>query len=142
MPENNTPSSSLYRTPSIEVRKCEFGLGVFANTLIPSGSLLEECHYIKFQRDDCASQEINDYIFMVADDPDTTPEECTLCALVLGYGSIYNHSNSNNAAYYYDEEKDVYCYYATQDIPQNSQIYISYGEVWWETRKQRGLVPR
>ncbi|MGF1678555.1 MAG: SET domain-containing protein-lysine N-methyltransferase [Candidatus Methylacidiphilales bacterium] len=130
------PPESLFVHPALYVMPCEFGFGVFSDDFIASGTLLEECHWIKYRRADCQSPKINDYVYEVADTPQTPDEEKGYNALVLGFGSIYNHSFDNNAHYLYDEARNVFVYQAIKDIQPGDQIFISYGEQWWNTRQE------
>lgn len=127
----------LYVHPSIYVKRCEYGFGVFTREFIPSDTVLEECHYIRYRRDECQSLTINDYVYELADPPEGADEDKGFNALVLGFGSIYNHSFENNAHYLFDSEKGVFVYQAIRDIQPEDQIFISYGERWWDTRENR-----
>ncbi|MEO0453159.1 MAG: SET domain-containing protein-lysine N-methyltransferase [Verrucomicrobiota bacterium] len=131
---HNNGQDTLFVHPHIYVKRCEFGFGVFASEFIPTDTLIEECHYIRYRRDECQSMKLNDYVYEMPETQET-PEEDKLCnALVLGFGSIYNHSSENNAMYLFDSEKNVFIYQSTRDIQPDEQIFISYGEKWWETR--------
>jgi len=129
------PEKSLYVHPSIFVMPCEYGFGVFTEAFIPSGTVIEECHWIKYRRDDVSSPIINDYVYEVAEEPADNGKKISYNALVLGFGSIYNHSFDNNAQYLYDEAKNVFVYQSVRDIEPGEQIFISYGNKWWDTRK-------
>lgn len=131
------PKESLFVHPSIYVMPCEYGMGVFADAFIPKDTMLEECHWIKYKREECTSPTINDYVYEVSDDPDAEDENKGYNALVLGFGSIYNHSFENNAHYLFDEERNVFVYQSIKDILAGEQIFISYGNTWWETRSER-----
>ncbi len=131
------PAESLFVHPALYVMPCEYGLGVFSDALIPANTMLEECHWIKYKRDDCSSPQLNDYVYEVTDDPNASEEETGYNAMVLGFGSIYNHSFDNNAQYLFDEEKNVFVYQSTRDIQPGEQICISYGEKWWDTRNAK-----
>lgn len=131
------PADSLFLHPALYVKPCEYGMGVFSDAFIPADTVLEEAHWIKYKRDDCNSPMINDYVYEVSDPPNASQEECGYNALVLGFGSIYNHSFENNAHYLFDEEKNVFVYQSIKDIQPGDQICISYGEKWWETRNEK-----
>ncbi len=136
---DNNDDTALTFHPSIYIKPCEYGFGVFTREFIPKDTILEECHFIRYKRDECQSLKINDYVYEMADS-DHTPEDDRECnALVLGFGSIYNHSFENNAHYLFDSEKNVFVYQAIRDIHPGEQIFISYGENWWQTRENRLL---
>jgi hypothetical protein len=56
------------------------------------------------------------------------------CAIMLGYLSIYNHSDNPNAELTFISERKV-AVKTTQPIPADSQIFISYGSGWFESKK-------
>jgi SET domain-containing protein len=129
--------AALVVHPGIYVKQCEYGFGVFAREFIAKDTVLEECHYIRYKRDECQSLKINDYVYEMADTEETPEDDKECNALVLGFGSIYNHSFENNAHYLFDSAKNVFVYQATRDIQPEEQIFISYGEKWWDTRENR-----
>jgi SET domain-containing protein len=55
---------------------------------------------------------------------------------MLGYGSLYNHSDEPNAEYTHEAD-DAYSFMAVRDIAAGEEITISYGDEWWETRSDR-----
>lgn len=59
-------------------------------------------------------------------------------ALVLGYGSIYNHSDHPNMRYSADPQNQAMIYTAVRDIKQGEQLTVSYNQVseGAEPRKQ------
>ncbi len=125
----------LYKNPDIAVRSCEWGFGVFATGDIEDNIILEECHYIRYKSSENKSAALNDYVFRMAN-PEDDPEEAKFNGLVLGYGSIFNHSNHNNAAYYMDTQKNVYVFHSIRKIKKGEQITISYGGDWWTSRNK------
>lgn len=59
--------------------------------------------------------------------------------LVLGYGSIYNHSKRPNTKYKLastenNNLKMFMIYYANQNIDKNEELTINYGSSWWSSR--------
>jgi len=71
---------------------------------------------------------LNDYIFR-----DTNNDDYKLVA--LGYGSMYNHSDTPNLKYYCENDKMIYK--ATRDIDIDEELYISYGPNWWGSRTNK-----
>jgi SET domain-containing protein len=47
-------------------------------------------------------------------------------AVVLGYGSLYNHSYTPNAQYVYNYHKKLMVYRALKDIKKGEEIFINY----------------
>lgn len=102
------------------------GYGVFAAEEIKKGQIIEEC-YTLFSH----SKDFIDYVF-----------ECNgMTALVLGYGAIYNHSNSPNASYHFDTKRMTTTFYALHEIRAGEEITISYGKDWFSTRSLNVVAP-
>jgi SET domain-containing protein len=53
----------------------------------------------------------------------------------LGYSSLFNHSEENNAKYEIDYEYDVIRITAKKDIAEGEEILIDYGKNYWLMRK-------
>ncbi len=59
-------------------------------------------------------------------------------AIVLGYGSLINHSKKANCAWRVNRKSKTYSFYATEEIPANTEICHDYG--WTkEDYKKRGF---
>lgn len=97
------------------------GRGVFATDFISQNELIEECHFIKLEEKDFNNLEksIRDILF-------TWPVNGTELAIVLGFGSIYNHSDYNNASWRTDMENNIFSFYATRDIFPGDEIFTNY----------------
>jgi SET domain-containing protein len=110
-------------TPSslIELRRtANKGRGVFARTFIPEGTVIERAPVLVIP-----AMEIDEnpydtiltrYVYQWGRDS---------VALVLGYGSLYNHSYRPNA-YYRDRRPRVKEYIALRDIQSGEEITINY----------------
>lgn len=113
------------------------GRGVFCKQFIAKGEIIETAPLIVLPAADhptATSSQLCDYFF------NFNKEEHTL-ALVLGFGSLYNHATRNNAVYTLDRENKTMEYYALEDIPPGTEICINYsGEYgkeykeWFEAR--------
>lgn len=102
------------------------GYGVFAAEVIKKGQIIEEC-YTLFSH----SKDFSDYVF-----------ECNgMTALALGYGGIYNHSTSPNAAFRFDTKRMTTTFYALKDINADEEITISYGKDWFSNRNLNVIAP-
>ena len=113
------------------------GRGVFCRQHIAKDEIFEIAPLIVLPASDyntATASALTDYFF------NFNKEERTL-ALVLGFGSLYNHAVHSNAAYMLDRENKNMEYYATEDIPPGTEICINYsGEYgkeykeWFEAR--------
>jgi SET domain-containing protein len=111
----------LYVKESINPK---LGRGVFTSRYITKGEIIEQSPFITQDRDDFIGN-ITNYLFTYDDD-------LKLSAVGFGYSSLYNHDDDNNAYWQID---DNYIYIiALKDIPENNEIFISYGEPYWEAR--------
>lgn len=113
----------------IEVKEGPHGRGVHAVRDIPSGETIEICPTIELEETDVGGP-LGDYVLSSGRDPKFN-------VLMLGYGSLYNHS-AEPCAEYQQYEEDSLAFVALRDIAAGEEITIDYGEDWWETR---GLEP-
>lgn len=112
------------KRPALEVRVSKLGgRGVFSPERIVMGQQIESCPCLKLSDTETVGG-LSDYAFQEGDGVHNL--------LVLGLGSMYNHSDEPNAEYHRDGMDQVYT--ATRDIEPNEEILISYGTEWWEGR--------
>jgi SET domain-containing protein len=95
------------------------GLGVFAKEKISKGEIIEICPLIKLDVPH-NSDVLDDYRFYY---PKKNSKEYVVA---LGYGSIYNHNNQNNADWR-DGKPMTFEFFATKDIELGEEICTSYG---------------
>ena len=57
------------------------------------------------------------------------PDSKPIFALVLGCGSIYNHSDRPNLRYQADHERQAMIFTATRNIERGEQLTVSYDQV-------------
>ena len=115
----------------------EKGRGVFTSRYIAKGDPIEVCPFITLSALDGAYLSYTgllDYTFELGD-----PEGAL--ALVLGFGSLYNHARRSNAAYYADAVNNTMSFFAEEDIPRGREICINYagrsgedGAAWFASR--------
>ncbi len=113
------------------------GRGVYCDHPILKDEIIEECplliipgnEYDRFQ-----TTKLSDYFFTFDKSENTE-------ALVLGFGSIYNHKTFANANYWIDMEAKSMTVYAVENIAKHTEICINYGgspgkdyEVWFTAR--------
>ena len=97
------------------------GRGVFSSQAITKDSIVEVCPVIVLPATDFErihNSFLHDYYFL------WEGEQVT--ALALGYGSLYNHSESNNADYEMDFADQTITIRALRDIRPGEEICIDY----------------
>ncbi|MCP3103256.1 SET domain-containing protein-lysine N-methyltransferase [Myxococcus sp. K15C18031901] len=131
---------ALHLHPGVKVRPCEWGYGVFTDEFIKAGDLIEECRYLKVLQKHTRHPPLDDYVFQIRWSEREQQPAGDWVALVLGYGMLYNHAKEPNAAYYRAVDRDLFTFYALRDIHPGEQVFISYGDEWWDSRGQ-GVPP-
>tara|TARA_R110001592_G_scaffold16073_4_gene68806 strand:- start:1434 stop:1826 length:393 start_codon:yes stop_codon:yes gene_type:complete len=116
----------LFVSNKIEVRDSNLsGRGVFANKDIKAGEILEECHHVILENNFKLQDPIlQTYVFSW---PKGSFGGIKASSVVLGMGSIFNHSNDNNADWVTDEIRNLYSFYAIKDIKKDEEIFTNYG---------------
>lgn len=120
------PDAEITPPDSIRIAETPHGRGVFATAGFAKGDVIEVCPILALGKDD-AGGILDDYVVDLGDGSEGV-------ALMLGYGSLYNHSEQPNAEYSWETD-DSYCFTATRDIAAGEQITITYGDDWWSTRE-------
>jgi SET domain-containing protein len=104
------------------------GLGVFAKEKINEGELIEECTILTLPIQ--KGEDSNLFIDYRFNFPSGLEWEEQVVA--LGFGSLYNHSESPNAHWYSNNEKRTFCFVALRDIEVGEEIFTFYGdESYW-----------
>jgi len=118
----------LFLNKNIEVRDSKIsGRGVFAKVDIKSGEILEECHHILLEEGFSKQDKmLKEYIFSWP--KGSWGGKGHSSSVVLGLGSIFNHSDNNNADWITDENRNIYSFYATKDIRKGEEIFTNYGK--------------
>jgi len=116
--------TSLMRS-KIEVRPSLIhGYGVFAIKKILPEETIEECPLILLKKSEPLLG-LKDMAFQW---------DHNFHILALGYGSLYNHAEHNNAKYYRDDENQLLIFKATKTIYPNEEIFTNYGNEWFTAR--------
>lgn len=107
----------------LEVRFSEGkGRGVFTSKAIAGGKLIEACPILLIEIESVSQFDdfkMAYYIFSMDNDP-------LKAAMLLGFGSLYNHACPANAEAYYNEEKMTFDITAVRDIAKNEEVTINY----------------
>ncbi|MBR2563132.1 MAG: SET domain-containing protein-lysine N-methyltransferase [Paenibacillus sp.] len=98
----------------------EFNRGVFATVDIPKGQLIHQAPVVPYPNEDHEHIEktiLEDYVFEYG---------ANHTAILLGYGSLINHSYEPNATYDINFENHTFDFYAYKDIKAGDEILINY----------------
>ena len=101
----------------IEIRKNNKGNGVYALQSIESGDIIEICPVVLTDVEFPKSDPFSGYPFRWEND--TT-------VIVLGFGSLYNHSFHPNATYIRNYEDNTMMFVCIKDIEPNEEICTNY----------------
>jgi len=111
----------------------EKGRGVFSTAEIPESSIIEICPLIIIPKSEITHLDktsLYDYYFVWDDEGSA--------AIALGYGSLYNHSDSPNAEFSFQKEDKTLIVKTISDVLPDQEITIDYtggsGELWWNRR--------
>lgn len=114
----------------------EFNRGVFATVDIKKGQLIHEAPVVPYPNRDHVFIEktiLADYAFEYGKNH---------TAILLGYGSLFNHSYEPNATYDINFENHTFEFYAYRDIKAGEEVLINYnGDVddkellWFDKEK-------
>ncbi len=109
--------------PSLYIKNVKGkGRGVFSMEPISKDDIIEECPLIVLPAEDypiVSSTRMVDYSFFF----DMEKKEL---AIVLGFGSIYNHAVLSNACHELDRGKKIMIFSASTDIKAGEEICINY----------------
>jgi len=112
------------------------GNGVFATRDIRKGEVIDRCPCIVLEDGWQRIQTVlHDYLYCWPKDGDGR-------AIVLGNGSVFNHDAKANADWVTDEAGRQCIYSATRDIKAGEEIFINYGQDYWEVEHANAQVGR
>ena len=106
------------------VRQGPRGRGVFATRTFAEGETVEVCPTVEISDGGGA---LADYLF------ESTNEGKFL--VVLGFGSLYNHSAEPNVDYY-QEDSESLDFVTLRRVERGEELTISYGDEWWSARDE------
>ncbi|BCG60695.1 SET domain-containing protein [Paenibacillus sp. URB8-2] len=98
----------------------EFNRGIFATRDIEKGELIHEAPVIPYPNEDHEFIEktiLSDYVFQYG---------ANHTAVLLGYGSLFNHSYTPNATYDINFKNHTFDFYSYTDIKAGEEILINY----------------
>ena len=100
----------------------EAGRGVFARVAIKKGELIEKCPVIPIPEHDVAALSesiLLTYFYFFGKNRERM-------VVALGFGSIYNHTDSPNATYKEHERELTIDFIARRDIQKGEEITVNY----------------
>lgn len=106
--------------------------GMFANEYIKKGEIIEEVPLISYiSIKDINNTILKDYVISMPEK--LNKGDTQNCSVMLGYGSIYNHSDTNNAEWNFINDQKMIVK-AIKDIYPNQEIFVNYGNGYWKQR--------
>ena len=127
MTERALTVKNLYHTDLQVGRSAVSGYGVYAQQPIALGEVIEEAPILLVPYD---TKVLGDYQFSWDADHN---------ALALGFASLYNHDPEDpNAEYITDKLRQVMVIRALKPIKAGEEVFVNYGQTWFE---DRGLRP-
>ena len=101
------------------------GRGVYATKAFSFGETVERCPVIVlYQPIELLAPRLRSVVYNWGSLAKT--DKCT--ALVLGYGSLYNHNNPANMRYEADVENHTLNYIAARDIDIDEELTVNYND--------------
>ena len=98
-------------------------LGVFSTQKLSKGEIIDECPFIAFpQKSNQTLPVFSNYAFCYP-----RGENWHTHAMVMGYGSYYNHSETPSVDWYTDEQNETFVFFTLKDIVENEELLINYG---------------
>ncbi len=107
------------------------GRGVFTNSDIPSGMLIETAPVIVMSAADrllLDQTALHDYIFEWGDDGKS-------CCMALGWVPVYNHSYASNCEYFMDFPEALIQVKTIRAVNAGEELTINYNGDWNDAKK-------
>lgn len=125
--------------PKVYVDKSPIhGWGVFAKEDIMEGEVFEECPILTLPIDKGEiSSLLIDYRFNWPQGNDFEEQ-----VVVLGYGSLYNHSNNANSFWISNLENRTFKFISNREIKKGEEIFVWYGDIsyWNDGRTKTNVI--
>lgn len=128
----------LFKSSKIGIKKSPVhGWGVFALEDIEIGDMIEECPYIPVEsycnKTEPSDDKLTEYFFIYPNIFGEIKEsnkkiKNMVPAIVLGYGSLYNHSFKPNVDYITNTELEIFEFISFKKIKNGEELFIKYSE--------------
>lgn len=125
----------VFQNPALQVKPCEYGWGVFTRDALPEGTLVERAPFLILDLGATQAPPLSDYVFRLSDEEGSALFDQR--ALVLGWGSLYNHADEPNVEYAMILEQQLFEFTTRRAVRAGEQLLVSYGAVWWNDRDLR-----
>lgn len=114
------------------------GLGVFAARSFTAGEPVEiaPAVFVPESETERRSDFISDYSVLLDDEAGGE-----IIAVMLGYGSIYNHSDSPALSLTFCLPERAAIFTALRDVEVGEELTISYGDYYWRSRLEPSRRP-
>ena len=98
-------------------------LGVFSSQKIKKGEVIDVCPFLSFPQSSRETIPVfTNYTFCYP-----RSENWTTHALVMGYGSYSNHSETPSVDWKTNEEDRTFIFFSLRDINKGEELFINYG---------------
>lgn len=104
---------------------------VMSKTQFAKGEIIEICPIIFVGMEAKAVDRLKDFVFEIEKPKEGKPG---MYGLVLGYGSIYKHSDEANVEYAYNRSNRQMYFKAARTIQAHEELTINYGKDYWAER--------
>jgi uncharacterized protein len=113
--------------------------GVIASQPVKIGEIIERCPLVPLSNRSRYQYDPTVWNYMYGH----TNCDCKECKnhgfvfyMVLGYGMIYNHKDEPNASWVFHYDHFYADLIASKDIEKEEEIFVSYGDKYWENREK------
>lgn len=123
----------VFNASRIEVTKVGTKYSIKSRGQFASGENVEICPVLLVGSEVNAVDKLKDIVFEIDADKDEW-------ALVLGYGSLYKHSEEPNLEYAYNKLTKQMQFIAKRPIKLGEELTINYGTDYWAARQDFGTI--
>lgn len=109
------------------------GYTVISKTQFARGEIIEVCPLVILPEISKTIDRLKDIVFEI----DKSKGEY---GLVLGYGSLYKHSDNPNVDYAYNKRQRHMFFIANRPIQMNEELSINYGKDYWDERSNLNMM--
>jgi len=121
-----TPRKEVFNINRVEYSKRPNGEFVmYSKTQFAKGEIVEICPIIFVGVEAKAIPNLKNYIFEIEKDKNKY-------GVVLGYGSLYKHSENPNLEYAYNRSNRQMYFVTTRPIQAQEELSINYGKDFWD----------